>query len=120
MHKNRSECEFPGASFKSVLWCRCPRCGEGSLYDGLLAVKAICEHCELDLEKYNIGDGASTIVIFILGLLVVPLVLLFETLAEPKVWMHFLVWPPVIILLGIFLLRPVKAALVANHYKGQF
>lgn len=56
--------------------------------------------------------------IFILGAIVIPFVFAFERLAEPPMWAHMIVWPPVVIALSIALLRPMKAILVALHYKN--
>tara|TARA_Y100001936_G_scaffold67960_1_gene66963 strand:+ start:21361 stop:21609 length:249 start_codon:yes stop_codon:yes gene_type:complete len=74
--------------------------------------------CELDLSPHDTGDGASVFVIFILGTLVVPMAYWFETVFSPPIWAHLLVWPPIIILLAIALLRPVKATLIAYHFKN--
>jgi len=103
---------------RAGLGCKCPRCGVGPLYDGLLTIKSKCAHCGLDLSVHDTGDGASVFVIFILGFLVVPLALWFEAAVEPEIWVHLLIWPPVIIALGLAFLRPVKATLVALHFKN--
>ncbi|NKB22248.1 MAG: DUF983 domain-containing protein [Alphaproteobacteria bacterium] len=98
--------------------CRCPRCGKGSLYDGLLTVAKKCTVCDLDLSPHDTGDGASVFVIFLLGGLVVPMALKFEAVFEPPIWAHLVLWPPVIIALAIAFLRPVKATLIAYHFKN--
>ncbi len=100
------------------LRCRCPRCGRGRLYDGLLTVAATCGECGLDFAPHDSGDGPAVFVIFILGAIVIPFVFAFERLAEPPMWAHMIVWPPVVIALSIALLRPMKAILVALHYKN--
>ena len=100
------------------LRCRCPRCGQGRLFDGLLKVRDVCETCGLDLSAHDSGDGPAVFVILILGALVVPLAFAFETMAEPPIWAHLIVWPPVILGLAIAMLRPMKATLVAYHYKN--
>jgi uncharacterized protein (DUF983 family) len=98
--------------------CCCPRCGKGSLYNGLLTVSEKCSVCELDLSPHDTGDGASVFVIFLLGGLVVPLALKFEAAFGPPIWAHLILWPPVIIALAIAFLRPVKATLIAYHFKN--
>jgi len=100
------------------LRCRCPRCGKGKLYKGLLDVAPACAVCGLDLTPHDSGDGPAVLVIFALGFLVVPLALGLESAFSPPIWVHLLIWPPVIIGLAIAMLRPMKAVLVAYHFKN--
>ena len=55
-------------------------------------------------------------VVFVLGALIVPLALLIEFWLEPPVWLHLLLWPPVIVGSALLLLRPFKATMVALQY----
>jgi uncharacterized protein (DUF983 family) len=103
--------------FSTGLRCRCPACGKGRLYSGLLSVAPRCEACGLDLSAHDTGDGPAVFVIFILGFLGVGLAYIAETLFAPPLWLHAVVWPPVITGLAILLLRPAKAILIALHYK---
>ena len=48
----------------------------------------------------------------------VPLALWLEAAWAPPTWVHLAVWPPVIIALAILMLRPMKATLVAYHFKN--
>lgn len=45
----------PGLGFWTVFGrccrLRCPRCGEGRLFRGLLHMNAVCEHCALRIER---------------------------------------------------------------------
>ena len=108
----------PRSPFGTGIACRCPRCGRGRLFRGLLTVAETCGECALDLRPHDSGDGPAVFVIFILGALVVPLAFWFEVAAGPPIWMHLIVWPPVIGGLSILLLRPMKAVLVALHFKN--
>ena len=114
----------PGARWPEIpplhagLRCRCPRCGQGRLFDGLLAVRARCEVCGLDLSPHDAGDGPAVFVILILGAVVVPLAFAFESIAAPPMWAHLALWPPVIVALAIAMLRPMKATLVALHFRN--
>jgi len=100
------------------LRCRCPRCGQGKLFKGLLTVNETCAVCGLNLSPHDAGDGPAVFAIFLLGFIVVPLALGFESAFEPPIWLHLLIWPPVIIALAIAMLRPMKAVLVAYHFKN--
>jgi uncharacterized protein (DUF983 family) len=101
------------------LHCRCPRCGEGALYKGVLDVAETCPVCGLDLKKADSGDGPAVFIIFILGGLVVPLALLLESVASPPLWFHAILWSLVIVAGSVGLLRPAKALLIALQFKHK-
>ena len=103
--------------FSTGLRCRCPACGKGRLYDGLLTVAPKCESCGLDLSAHDSGDGPAVFVIFILGCVVVAAAFVVEMTFEPPLWLHAAIWIPVITGLAILLLRPAKAIMIALHYK---
>lgn len=108
----------PKSAFAAGIACRCPRCGRGRLYDGLLSVAETCAECGLDLRSHDAGDGPAVFVILILGALVTGAALWLETVLTPPIWLHMIVWPPVIVVLAIAMLRPMKAILVALHFKN--
>ena len=78
---------------------------------------ARCSVCDLDLSAHDSGDGPAVFVILILGILVVPLALWLEVSMTPPIWVHLVVWPPVILALAMLLLRLMKAILVAIYFK---
>ncbi len=98
--------------------CRCPRCGQGKLFQGFLTVTNLCANCNLDLSPHDNGDGASVFVIFILGALIMPIALWLELTFSPSFYIHFLILLPVIFVVGIVLLRLVKGILIAYHFKN--
>jgi uncharacterized protein (DUF983 family) len=98
--------------------CKCPRCGKGSLFSGLLDVRDTCSHCDLNLTNHDTGDGATVFVILILGAITVVLALLLETAMEPPIWVHLVIWIPVICILSVAMLRPFKGILIGMHYKN--
>ncbi|HEY3916968.1 MAG TPA: DUF983 domain-containing protein [Stellaceae bacterium] len=101
----------------AALRCRCPRCGKGKLYDGLLAVAPRCSACGLDLAAQDAGDGPAAFVVLILGAIVVGLAILVEIEFAPPFWVHIVLWTPVVIGGAIALLRPFKAWLIAMQYR---
>ena len=100
------------------LRCRCPRCGRGALFRGLLTVNDRCSECGLDLSPHDSGDGPAVFVILILGAIIVPITFWVEFTFEPPVWLHLMVWPPVILVLAVLMLRPMKAILIAYHFQN--
>lgn len=63
-----------GRSLMRGLRRRCPRCGLGALFSGHLRPMDKCETCGLDLSAYQSADFAPYFVMFLVGLLVTPLV----------------------------------------------
>jgi len=112
--------DFPAVSLvRAALSCRCPRCGRGRLYAGLLNVRSECEVCGLDLSGQDAGDGPAVFVIFFLGLIVVGLAALVEIKFSPPMWLHLVLWTPFIIVVAIAMLRPLKAGLIALQYRHR-
>ncbi len=105
--------------FSAGLRSRCPRCGEGPLFSGLLAVRDRCVVCELDLRAQDSGDGPAVFVILILGFLSMGLAVWVEFAFGPPLWVHVLLWPVVVLGLGLALLRPLKATLIALQYRHR-
>ncbi len=105
--------------FKAGIACRCPRCGEGKLFAGFLDVAERCAVCDLDLTQQNSGDAPAVFIILILGGVVVGLAFLFETTFAPPMWLHLLIWFPLILGGSIGLLRPFKAIMIALQYKHR-
>jgi uncharacterized protein (DUF983 family) len=102
--------------FRAGLACRCPRCGQGRLFDGYLTVAQRCNVCGLDLSKADSGDGPAVFIILILGAIVVPLALLTESAFHPPLWVHAVVWSIVILAGALLMLRPFKGVLIALQY----
>ena len=104
---------------QAALRCRCPRCGKGPVFQGLLTVRDRCPVCGLDLREHDTGDGPTVLVIFVLGTIVVGLAFWVEFTFEPPLWVHAVLWPAVTVPLAIALMRPMKAGLIALQYKHR-
>jgi uncharacterized protein (DUF983 family) len=87
------------------------------LFAGLLSVRGACENCGLDLSAQDAGDGPAVFVIFFLGLIVVSLAALVEIRYSPPIWVHLVLWTPLILGGAIVMLRPLKAGLIALQYR---
>jgi uncharacterized protein (DUF983 family) len=101
----------------AALTCRCPRCGEGRIFDGLLTVRPACPSCGLDLSAEDAGDGPAVFLILILGAVAVGIAAWMEIEFSPPIWVHLLVLTPVILGGAIALLRPLKAGMIALQYR---
>jgi uncharacterized protein (DUF983 family) len=98
------------------LRCRCPRCGEGKLFEGFLTMRASCERCGLSYSFADAGDGPAIFVIFIAGFIVVFSALITEVLYQPPFWLHAVLWGPLILAVTLLPLRPMKGLLIALQY----
>lgn len=105
--------------FATGLACRCPRCGEGKLFAGFLDVKPACEVCGLDYAFADAGDGPAVFVILLAGFIVVGAALVVEFKYQPPFWLHALLWGPLVLLVTIGPLRPLKALLIALQYRND-
>ncbi len=105
------------SSLATGLRCACPRCGQGKLYQGLLTVRDRCDNCGLDMSRFNADDGAAFFIIVGYSAVIVPLAVWVEFAFDPPIWIHMLIWFPLILGGAIALMRPFKAWLVAQHYK---
>ena len=107
------------STFHTALRCACPRCGEGPLYDGLLAVRDSCEKCGLDYSVLDSHDGAAFFIIVGYSAILIPLVLLVELIWAPPLWVHVVLWVPIVTGGSILLQRPLKAWLMAQQYRHK-
>ena len=103
----------------AALHCRCPRCGKGKLYTGLLTVRERCPVCGLDLRQADTGDGPAVFVMFFLSVIVVGLGAWVEFTFSPPLWVYVVLWPLPTFALAIVVMRPVKALMVALQYRNR-
>lgn len=95
---------------------RCPRCGEGRLFDGFLKVQPRCANCGLDFTFADSADGPAVFVILIVGFIVAGAALVVEVAYSPPIWVHAILWGPLALILCLGTLRPLKGVLVALQY----
>jgi uncharacterized protein (DUF983 family) len=98
---------------------RCPRCGEGRLWKGFLTLQPRCQNCGLDFDFADAGDGPAVFIIMIVGFIVVGLALVVEFTIGPPYWVHAILWIPLVLVLSIGLLRPLKGFMIAQQYKHR-
>ncbi|NVP56344.1 DUF983 domain-containing protein [Mycoplana rhizolycopersici] len=109
----------PVDPFSTGLRGHCPRCGQGKLFDGYLKLKPRCAACGLDYAFAETGDGPVVFVLLIVGFLVVGAALWMEVNFSPPMWLHFILWIPLAIGLGLALTRMLKGVLVALQYRNN-
>ncbi len=98
---------------------RCPRCAEGVLFSGFLTPVEKCESCDLDMSFADSGDGPAIFIISLVGLIVITLAMIVDTIFHPSIIVHFFIWIPLTIILAIAMMRPFKGIMIALVYKND-
>ena len=98
------------------LTCSCPRCGRGKLFQGFVSLRPRCEICGLDYSFADLGDGPAVFITFLAGFIVVFAALVTEVAYQPPLWVHAALWLPLILIVTLGPLRPMKALLIALQY----
>ena len=101
---------------RTGLACRCPRCGKGRLFQGFLNLRPRCEACQLDYAFADAGDGPAVFIILIAGFIVVGCALVVDIKYEPPLWLHAVLWLPLILVTTLLPLRSMKGLMVALQY----
>jgi len=76
-----------------------------------------CSVCGLDFKGEDSGDAGPVFLVLILGAIFVGLALWVEFRYEPPLWVHAVVWLPLLLGLTVGLLRPIKALAIALQYR---
>ncbi|MGJ4890576.1 DUF983 domain-containing protein [Bradyrhizobium sp. HKCCYLR20261] len=98
------------------LACRCPRCGQGKLFDGFLNLRKRCEVCDLDNAFIDTGDGPAIFIMMLAGAIVVGAALIVEVKYQPPFWVHAALWGPLILVTTLLPLRAMKSLLIALQF----
>jgi uncharacterized protein (DUF983 family) len=111
---------YPDLSpLKTGLAGRCPRCGRGKLFAGYLALAKSCASCGLDYGFADGGDGAAWFAMLITGFAGVGTILGVEAAYSPPIWVHVLLAIPLLLILPMALLRPLKGMLINQQFKTK-
>ena len=101
---------------RAALTCRCPRCGQGKLFSGLLDLAPACSVCALDYSRMDVGDGFVVPILMVLGFTVVGAAIWFDFTYTPPLWLHAVIWPPVTVILAVAMTRYLKSFLAVQQY----
>jgi uncharacterized protein (DUF983 family) len=105
----------PGVA-AAALACRCPRCGRGRLFAGVIRLRETCPVCGLDLRQVDVGDGFVVPILIVLGALVVGGAVWLDAAYAPPLWLHAVLWPPVTVVLALGMTRWIKSFLAVQQY----
>jgi uncharacterized protein (DUF983 family) len=98
---------------------RCPRCGKGRLFSGLMTIVPACPRCGLSMATQDSGDGPMFFALVIVGFLAVGGAAIVELRYTPPLWLHAVVWIPFTFFTTVAVMRFFKAWLIALQYKNR-
>jgi len=100
----------------SGITCRCPVCGKGPLFEGILKVRKQCKSCGADLSKAESGDGPVVFILLIVGAIGCGGLLYTELTFHPPAWVELSIWIPATIVLSLGAIRPFKSLMIAAQF----
>jgi uncharacterized protein (DUF983 family) len=109
----------PVSPYAAGVGGKCPRCGQGPLYEGFLKLRPSCEACGLDYAKADSGDGPAVFVIFIVGFIAVALAFIARFVWGAPMGVALLISCGFTVVAILALLRPLKATLIALQYANK-
>lgn len=95
---------------------RCPRCGEGHLFDGFLKLRLACEVCGLDYSYADPADGPAFFAITFACLPSALFAVWLELAFMAPYWVHLVTTFPLMLATLVPPLRPLKGWLVASQF----
>ncbi len=104
-------------------WARkCPKCGEGHIFDGYIKVNHTCATCREELFHQRADDAPPYFTMLIVMLFVVCGLLIVEQIYHPESWLQMAIWMPVALISALWFLPRIKGALIgfqwAHHMHG--
>ncbi len=95
----------------------CPRCGEPTVYAGLIKFADRCSACGLNFAEINVDDGPAAFLTLIIGAVVVGAAVILQVAYDPPVWLQMLIWVPISAAAVVACLRVAKGVLLTIEYR---
>ncbi len=95
---------------------RCPSCGTGKIFRAYLKVNDICPNCREELHHHRADDAPPYFTMLIVGHIIIGGVLALEQSHAPPTWVHAVIWLPLLLIMSLALLPPIKGALVGLQW----
>lgn len=95
---------------------RCPKCGEGVLFNGYLKVANSCPVCSEELHHHRADDGPAYLTILVVGHLMAPLIHVAFTTFRPDPMVLATVFTIGCVALSLYLLPRLKGLIVGIQW----
>ena len=89
------------------------------MFAGVLRFAPRCPACGLDFNAFNVGDGAASFLVLIVGAITVGLAVWLELSRAPPWYVHVLLWAPLALGLTLGLSRIAKGLLAALEFRHE-
>ncbi len=110
----------PDRAAKPAMWRgfkrRCPRCGQGALFEGYLKVTPTCPVCRQELHHHRADDGPAYLTILIVGHVMAPLFHVVYSNLRPEPLVMATLFTIGTVALSLFLLPRLKGVVVAIQW----
>ena len=98
--------------FKKVIYGLCPSCASISIFKYYIKLLDVCPRCGCQINAQKLGDGAAWFAMLITSIIVAIGAFILEVNFQPKLWVHIIIWFPIIVFLTVIVLRPFKSLLL--------
>ena len=88
----------------------CPHCGDGKLFSGYLKITNY-RVCKAPTGDIRADDLPPYLTILLVGHIIVPMLVFFEAVYHPPLWIQMAVWPSMALLLMLFVLPFIKGCI---------
>lgn len=105
-----------GTAMRRGFLRRCPRCGEGQLFDGYLKVARTCPACGEELFHHRADDGPAYLTILIVGHIVGVVMHMVWTRFRPEPLVFATLLTVLAVALSLVLLPRLKGAVVGYQW----
>lgn len=105
-----------GEALSRGLAMRCAACGSGRMFQTFLQPVKTCADCGVDWRQRTADDFPPYLVILLVGHIVAPALIFTEITWQPPVWVQLSIWLPLVALLALGLMQPVKGAVMAFQW----
>lgn len=78
-----------------------------------------CAVCGFDFRRLNTGDGPAVFVMQVAGGVVVFSALGVELAYSPPMWVHLVLWLPLVAVLALGLMRPAKGLMIGLQARNR-
>lgn len=95
---------------------QCPCCGSGALFESYLQVRPTCPVCGEELHHHRADDLPAWLTMIVTGHVLAFGLLALENAASPPMWVHWTLWPVVVVGLSLWLLPRIKGAVVGMQW----
>ena len=103
-------------SIKRGIFCKCPHCGDGKIFDGFLKVVDQCEQCGEDLSHHRADDLPAYLNILLVGHVVIGFMIILMSWNLLSMWQMTFATAALCLSASFLLMRPIKGMIVSIQW----